>query len=166
MRTVNRDSIVEWKTHMARMTNSLSSIQFEGKTASQTQAANEALKSLRDSVGFESKVIPLLRRGLSEYYEQVDATTHAEHPSEAKVSLMATYSFEASLFASIRSCVLTIQYRHSNLTWLRILLLCPAFHPTNVSRSRLNGRRGRHLKSRTRNGSEIDKHWRKTSLWM
>ncbi|KAL9540656.1 hypothetical protein PS6_010664 [Mucor atramentarius] len=97
MRTVNRDSIVEWKTHMARMTNSLSSIQFEGKTASQTQAANQALKSLRDSVEFEAKVIPLLMRGLSEYYEQVDATTHAEHPSEAKVSLMATYSFEASL---------------------------------------------------------------------
>lgn len=96
MRTVHRDAIVELKTHMTRMTNSLSSIQFEGKTPSQTQAANEALASLRDPVGFEAKVIPLLRKGLTEYYSQVDATTHAEHPSEAKVSLMATYSFEAS----------------------------------------------------------------------
>ncbi|CAO3617009.1 unnamed protein product [Mucor fragilis] len=94
MRTVHRDAIVELKTHMTRMTNSLSSIQFEGKTPSQTQAANEALASLRDPVGFEAKVIPLLRKGLTEYYSQVDATTHAEHPSEAKVSLMATYSFE------------------------------------------------------------------------
>ncbi|KAG1077023.1 hypothetical protein G6F42_025125 [Rhizopus arrhizus] len=112
MRTVNRDSIVEWKTHAARMTNSLSSIQFEGKTASQTQAANEALKSLRDSVGFEAKVIPLLRRGLSEYYEQVDATTHAEHPSEAKVSLMATYSFEANT-ATLPGCAFCSFAQHS-----------------------------------------------------
>ncbi|KAF1805920.1 aminotransferase [Mucor lusitanicus] len=94
MRTVHRDAIVEFNTHMTRMTNSLSMIQFEGKTASQTQAANDALASLRDPVGFEAKVIPLLRKGLTAYYDQVDATTHTEHPSEAKVSLMATYSFE------------------------------------------------------------------------
>lgn len=98
MRTVHRDAIVEFNTHMTRMTNSLSMIQFEGKTASQTQAANDALASLRDPVGFEAKVIPLLRKGLTAYYDQVDATTHTEHPSEAKVSLMATYSFEVSLF--------------------------------------------------------------------
>ena len=94
MRTVHRDAIVELGTHMTRMTDSLSSIHFEGKTKSQTDAANEALKSLRDPVDFKTKVIPLLKKGLSEYYEHVDATTNTEHPSEAKISLMATYSFE------------------------------------------------------------------------
>ncbi|CEP11063.1 hypothetical protein [Parasitella parasitica] len=94
MRTVNRDAIVELKTHMKRMTNSLSLIKFEGKTASQTEAADHALKSLRDPHGFEQKVIPLLKKGLSEYYKHVDTTTNTGHPSETKVSLMATYSFE------------------------------------------------------------------------
>jgi hypothetical protein len=94
MRTVHRDAIVELGTHMTRMTDSLTSIHFEGKTKSQTDAANEALKSLRDPVDFKTKVIPLLKKGLSEYYEHVDATTNTEHPSEAKISLMATYSFE------------------------------------------------------------------------
>lgn len=94
MRTVHRDAIVELGTHMTRMTDSLSLIHFEGKTKSQTDAANEALKSLRDPVGFERKIIPLLKKGLSEYYKHFDATTNSEYPSEAKVSLMATYSFE------------------------------------------------------------------------
>ncbi|KAI9486453.1 MAG: aminotransferase [Benjaminiella poitrasii] len=94
MRTVHRDAIVELNTHMKRMTNSLSNMTFEGKTAQETEQANKALESLRDPLLFESKMIALVRKGLETFYEQVDLTTENEHPSEAKVSLMATYCFK------------------------------------------------------------------------
>lgn len=100
MRTVQRNAIVALNTHMTRMTNSVSSIHFEGKTELETKQARDSLSSLRDPVLFEKKLIPLLRKGLEAYYEQVDDTTNSEHPSEAKVSLLATYSFEVIIDSS------------------------------------------------------------------
>lgn len=97
MRTVHRDAIVELNTHMKRMTNSISHIAFEGKTALETEKAHDALASFRDPVAFEKKLVPLIKAGLEAYYETVDPTTHTEHPHEAKISLVATYNFEVKV---------------------------------------------------------------------
>ncbi|KAI7906914.1 aminotransferase [Cokeromyces recurvatus] len=94
MRTVHRDAIVELNTHMKRMTKALANIKFEGNTVEETHEASESLASLRDPIQFENKLIPLLRKGLKTFYKQVDPTSNSEHPLEAKVSLMATYSFQ------------------------------------------------------------------------
>jgi hypothetical protein len=79
------------------MTNSISHIAFEGKTALETEKAHDALASFRDPVAFEKKLVPLIKAGLEAYYETVDPTTHTEHPHEAKISLVATYNFEVKV---------------------------------------------------------------------
>ncbi|KAI8053114.1 aminotransferase [Gilbertella persicaria] len=109
MRTVNRDAIVELKTHMQRMTNSISHIQFKGDTVQATEKAERELAPFKDSVEFEHKLMPLLKNGLEAYYEHIDETTHTEHPYEAKVSIVLTYSFKkqqpcfAAHFAHLKS---------------------------------------------------------------
>lgn len=90
MRTVGRDSIVEFHMHMQRVTNSVSHIHFK---ANQTdEKVKNTMASFSDIDQLKAKVLPMLKKGLSTYYEQVDSTTHSTHPAETKVSIMVTYS--------------------------------------------------------------------------
>lgn len=115
MRTLQRNAIVALDTHMARLVKSISSIHFEGKTEAETRDAHECLSSLRDPVLLEQKIVPLLGKGLKAYYEQVDDTTHSDHPSEAKVSILATYSFKVSIPFPSTIFLLTFPLRRMNL---------------------------------------------------
>lgn len=94
MRTVGRDSIVEFKLHTQRMINSISHINFQGNTTEEAERVQTELSAFKDPIQFENRLRPLLKKGLQAYYELVDETTDTEHPSEAKVSVVLTYSFE------------------------------------------------------------------------
>lgn len=98
MRTVGRNSIVEWKTHVQRINNSVSKISFEGKE----EKVKSVMKAFSEFTTLEAKLIPMLKKGLQIYYDEIDDSTGAEHPFEAKVSLMVTYSHEREqpLFAA------------------------------------------------------------------
>lgn len=86
MRTVHRDSIVEFNTHMIRITNSVS----------QLFSQELIMSPFKDVPQFEAKAVPMLKRGLEAYYNTVDDTTHSAHPFEAKVSIVVTYSSEVN----------------------------------------------------------------------
>lgn len=90
MRTVGRDSIVEWKTHLQRINNSVSKISFEGKE----EKVKSAMRTFSEFTTLEAKLLPMLKKGLQIYYDEIDDSTGTEHPFEAKVSLMVTYSHE------------------------------------------------------------------------
>lgn len=90
MRTVRRDSIVEFNTHMNRITNSVSQL------FSNNEREESIMAPFRDTQQFKTKVVPLLRKGLEAYYNTVDETTHSAHPFEAKVSIVVTYSSEVN----------------------------------------------------------------------
>lgn len=90
MRTVRRDSIVEFNTHMNRITSSVSQL-FSGD-----KKVELSMTSFRDIKQFEAKVLPLLKKGLESYYDTVDKTTHSSNPFEAKVSILVTYSHEVT----------------------------------------------------------------------
>ncbi|KAI7896027.1 uncharacterized protein EV154DRAFT_493249 [Mucor mucedo] len=96
MRTVHRDSIVEFNTHMSRITNSVSQL------FSKDKKAESVMSPFRDVKQFEAMAVPMLKKGLEAYYNTVDETTHSSHPFEAKVSIVVTYSSEkeAPLFAA------------------------------------------------------------------
>lgn len=102
MRTLDRHSIVELMAHMKRMTNSIAHMSLGAHSPAEQEKIRETMTSFRDLKQFEATLLPMLRKGLEAYYEQVDETTHTEHPFEAKVSLMATYSHEKQtpLFAA------------------------------------------------------------------
>lgn len=92
MRTVHRDAIVEFNTHVKRITDSVAKMSF-GADPNDTKV-KEAMGPFRNPKQFELKVLPLLQKGLQAYYDEVDKTTHSIHPFEAKISLMVTYSIE------------------------------------------------------------------------
>lgn len=92
MRTVHRDAIVEFNTHVKRITNSISHMSFG--LDSNNEKVQQAMASFRDPKQFEAKVLPLLKKGLETYYDQVDTTTRSSHPFEAKISIIVTYSLE------------------------------------------------------------------------
>ncbi|GAA5797581.1 hypothetical protein HPULCUR_002969 [Helicostylum pulchrum] len=95
MRTVHRDAIVEFNTHVKRITNSVSHMSFGSEP--NNEKVQQAMASFRDPKQFEAKVLPLLKKGLETYYDQVDTTTHSSHPFEAKISIMVTYSLEKEI---------------------------------------------------------------------
>ena len=91
MRTVGRDSIVEFRTHLERIAKAASHIHFEGNNDTKVKSDMACFTQV-DTL--RAKLVPLLKKGLETYYEKVDETTHTAHPSEAKVSVMVTYSLE------------------------------------------------------------------------
>lgn len=89
MRTVGRDSIVEFDTHMQRIVKAVSTIAFKVD-----DSTKNIMESFSDIEQLKAKAVPLLKKGLQTYYDQVDTTKHSEHPVETKVSIMVTYSPE------------------------------------------------------------------------
>jgi branched-subunit amino acid aminotransferase/4-amino-4-deoxychorismate lyase len=94
MRTMDRHSIVELTMHMKRMTNSIAHMSLGASSPAEETKIKEAMVSFRDLKQFEPKLLPMLIKGLQTYYDQVDQTTCSDHPFEAKVSLMVTWSHE------------------------------------------------------------------------
>ncbi|KAI8989430.1 aminotransferase [Pilobolus umbonatus] len=91
MRTFERDSIVELTLHMKRIIQSLSSMTFPHPGEEiESNRVKQALSPLRDYNKLEAILVPLLKKGLSVYYDEVDTECH----DEAKVSVMVTYSLE------------------------------------------------------------------------
>lgn len=125
MRTVGRNSIVEWKTHVQRINNSVSKISFEGKE----EKVKSVMKAFSEFTTLEAKLIPMLKKGLQIYYDEIDDSTGAEHPFEAKVSLMVTYSHEVCFGGrrAFSKCSNFWWCRESNPCLRPISLSCPLF---------------------------------------
>lgn len=124
MRTVGRDSIVEWNTHLKRISNSVSKLSVEGND----DKVKKAMAAFSEVTALETKLIPMLKKGLQTYYDEVDNSTGTDHPFEAKVSLMVTYSNQVCFSTSCDSsqCANSTCRRRS-LCLLLILLNYPPF---------------------------------------
>lgn len=124
MRTVGRDSIVEWKTHLQRISNSVSKLSAEGNE----DKVKNAMVAFSEVTALETKLIPMLKKGFQTYYDEVDNSNGTSHPFETKVSLMVTYSNEVCFSTSCDSsqCA-NFTCRRRSLCLLLILLNYPLF---------------------------------------
>ncbi|CEG75524.1 hypothetical protein RMATCC62417_10551 [Rhizopus microsporus] len=84
MRTLERNAIVEFDAHLRRLTNSLALLKWDHKD----DHINQAMASFKDPIELKGKLVPLLKKGLESFYEQINT----EH--ETKVSVMIAYSFQ------------------------------------------------------------------------
>ncbi|CAI2169043.1 12024_t:CDS:2 [Funneliformis geosporum] len=106
-RTVKRHSIMDLQGHIDRTVNSMQLINFIPKkeTSSETNQDDEneeepphitqELIPYRDPDTFKQILLPLLRIGLSRYYEIEESSSwHIKGKGEAKVTFLVCYSFE------------------------------------------------------------------------
>ncbi|KAI7879495.1 D-aminoacid aminotransferase-like PLP-dependent enzyme [Lichtheimia hyalospora FSU 10163] len=87
MRTVERTAIVEFGSHIKRITNSLSLLKFvpDGQQ-SEPEDVTRDMELFRNADSLQERLVPLLKNGL--------ATFKPDGSNEIKVVVMVAYSFE------------------------------------------------------------------------
>ncbi|CAG8492308.1 9524_t:CDS:2 [Paraglomus brasilianum] len=118
-RTVKRISVVDFQTHINRLANSISHINYksfdcssvieESSNAVAVDAADcadcedcgepeevrNALKPFRNAATLKRLLLPVVREGLRKYYEiEEENTWHVKGVSEARITVLISYSFE------------------------------------------------------------------------
>lgn len=101
MRTVNRNAIVEFDSHIKRLSTSLSLMKFGGKDGCEAESpkATTFMAPFRDMEKLKQKLVPMLQKGLKTFHDEVDPTTNSDHPWETKISVMIAYSVEVASLA-------------------------------------------------------------------
>ncbi|KAF7726473.1 hypothetical protein EC973_008708 [Apophysomyces ossiformis] len=95
MRTLGRNAIVQLNSHLKRIHSTLSLMKFtESEDGIEREEVSRKLASFRDEAQLDEKLIPLLRAGLTEYYNKVDQST--DDTLETKVMVMVAYSFQTN----------------------------------------------------------------------
>ncbi|KAL1926771.1 hypothetical protein VTP01DRAFT_5417 [Rhizomucor pusillus] len=95
MRTVNRDAIVEFDSHVKRLCTSLSLMKFGGaNNETESPKATTLMASFRNIEKLKQKLVPMLAKGLKTFHDEIDPTSSSDHPWETKVSVMIAYSAE------------------------------------------------------------------------
>lgn len=97
MRTVNRDAIVEFDSHVKRLCTSLSLMKFGGaNNETESPKATTLMASFRNIEKLKQKLVPMLAKGLQTFHDEIDPTSSSDHPWETKVSVMIAYSAEVN----------------------------------------------------------------------
>ncbi|CAG8525893.1 491_t:CDS:2 [Paraglomus occultum] len=117
-RTVKRVSVVDFQTHVNRLANSISHINYKSYDCSsvidqssdvvavdaadcadcedcgEPEEVRKALESFRNAATLKRLLLPLVREGLKKYYEiEEENTWHIKGVSEAKITVLISYSF-------------------------------------------------------------------------
>lgn len=155
MRTLERNAIVEFDAHVKRLTNSLALLKWDHKD----DHINQAMASFKDPIELKGKLVPLLKKGLESFYEQINT----EH--ETKVSVMIAYSFQVSSFGMTSTLLKFIRVRSKNhalpLTLQGLILF---FRIVSKCDSSID--RDQRLKLRIRGGYVNVRTWRKINQRM
>ncbi|KAI7865184.1 aminotransferase [Spinellus fusiger] len=89
MRTVEKHSIMELRSHCQRIASSLALLRFSDNNTIE-DAIQATMANFKDMGELENQLLPMLRCGLSYYYEKNPTV------EESKVSVVVSYSEEAT----------------------------------------------------------------------
>ncbi|OZJ03763.1 hypothetical protein BZG36_03070 [Bifiguratus adelaidae] len=95
-RTVQKTSIMSFDVHLARLASSLTLMHFNPENCNdyvESSEASRALNRLRDTKILETVLVPMVRKGMTEYYKEVEEDVFGEE-QETKVSILIGYDFK------------------------------------------------------------------------